>query len=107
MIPNLHLISDLTAGSTSPKNLILINQSVWDAQSHGTLPAAADENKSSRTQSVVPAGKGVAIPCSGECPKPFSEMAFIGIGMQHACIAHQSMSKGYSYIKLILSIDDN
>ena len=66
---------------------------------------------SSRTQSVVPAGSGVAIPSSGECPEPFSEMAFIGIGMrrdiQHTCIAYQSMSKGYSCRKQTLSIGNN
>ena len=62
-----------------------------------SFPATANENKSSGTQSVVPAGKGVAIPSSGECPEPFSETAFIRIGMcrgiQHTCIAYQSMSK--------------
>ena len=84
---------------------------MWDAPSFGALLAATEENKSSRTQSVVPVGKGVAIPSSGECPKPFSERAFIGIGMcrdiQHICIAHQSMSKSYSCRKQILSIDNN
>ena len=49
---------------------------------------------------------------SGEYPESFSETAFIGISMcrdiQHTCIAHQSISKGYSYKKkLILSVDDN
>ena len=84
---------------------------LWDAPSRGTLQAIAEKKKSSWTQSVVLVGKGVAIPFSGECPEPFSEMAFIGIGrcrdIQPTSIAHQSMSKGYSYIKLILSIDDN
>ena len=28
-------------------------------------------------------------------------------GMQHACKAHQSMSKDHSYIKQMLSIDNN
>ena len=55
--------------------------------------------------------EGLVIPSSGERPEPFSKMAFIGIGIcrgiQHACIAHQSMSKGYSYKKQILSIDNN
>ena len=70
---------------------------VWDAESCGALPASVDENKSSWIQSVVPAGKGVAIPSSGECPEPSSETTFIRIGMcrgiQHTCIAYQSMSK--------------
>ena len=84
---------------------------MWDAPSCRALPAAVDENNSSCTQSAVPAGKGVATPSSGECPKPFSETAFIGISrcrnIQHTYIAHQSMSKGYSYFKkLILSVDD-
>ena len=64
------------------------------------LPATEDEAELPWTQSVVLAGKGVAIPSSGECPESFSEIAFIGIGMcrgiQHAFIAHQSMPKGYS-----------
>ena len=55
-------------------------------------------------------GEEVVIPSSEECPEPFSKMAFIGISMcrgtQHACIAHQSMSKGYSYRKQI-TIDNN
>ena len=38
-------------------------------------------------------------------------MAFIRIsmcrGIEHACIAHQLMSKGYSYRKQVLSIDNN
>ena len=76
-----------------------------------SFPATANENKSSGTQSVVPAGKGVAIPSSGECPKPLFEMAFIGIGMhrgiQYACKAHQSKSKGHGYRKQILSIHNN
>ena len=59
------------------------------------------------TRSVVP----VVIPSSGECPESFSKMAFIGIGIrrgiQYACEAHQSTSKGYSYRKQILSIDNN
>ena len=73
---------------------------MWDAESCGDLPASVDENKSSWIQSVVPAGKGVAIPSSGECPEPSSEMAFIGISMcrgrQHGCIAHQIITKCYS-----------
>ena len=52
---------------------------------------------------IVPVGKGMAISSSGECPKPFSQTVFIGNGMcryiQHTCIAHQSMSKGYSHTK--------
>ena len=56
-------------------------------------------------------GKGLAILSSGQCPQPFSERAFIGIsmcrGIQHACIAHQSMSEDYSYRKHTLSIDNN
>ena len=88
----------------------LINK-LWEALSHGALRVSADENKLSQTQSVVLPGKGVVIPSSRECPEPFYEMAFIGISMcrdiQHTCIAHQSMSKVYSYKKLILSIDDN
>ena len=56
--------------------------------------------ESSWTQSVVPSGKGVAIPSSGECPKPFSKMAFIAIrvckGIHYACIAHQTMPEGCS-----------
>ena len=55
--------------------------------------------------------KGVAISSSGECLRPFSEMAFIEISMcrgtQHTCIAHQSMSTGYSDRKQILFIDNN
>ena len=83
---------------------------MWEALSPGALPAT-EENELSWTQSLVPAGKGVAIPCSGECPEPFSEMAFIGIGMrrgvQYAYNAHWSMSQGYSYRKQTLSIDTN
>lgn len=45
------------------------------------LPQMADKNKSSRTQSVVPVGKGVVIPSTGECLEPFSETSFIGNGM--------------------------
>ena len=49
---------------------------------------------------VVLEGKGLVIPSSRECRKPFSEMAFTGMGMcrgiQRASIAHQSMPKGYS-----------
>ena len=59
-----------------------------EAPSHGVLPATSDENKLSQTQSVVPAGKGVVIPSSGECPKPFSKMAFIGIVM---CSIHAQL----------------
>ena len=67
--------------------------------------------ESSWTQSVVLEGKGVVIPSTGESLKPFSETAFIGIsmcrGIQQACKAHHSMSKGHSYRKQILSIDNN
>ena len=42
-------------------------------------PQWMKRKESSWTQSVVPAGKGVAIPSSGEYPKPFSKMAFIGM----------------------------
>ena len=67
-------------------------------------------NKSSWTLFFL-GGKRVAIPSSGECPKPFSEMAFIEIrmfrGIQYARKAHQSMSKGHSYRKQILCIDNN
>ena len=84
---------------------------MWDAPSCGTLQATMEENESSQTQSVVLMGKGVVIPSSGACPKPFSQTAFIWIGMhrgiQYACKAHQSMSKGHSYRKQILSIDNN
>ena len=58
-------------------------------------------------------GKGVANPSSGECPKPFYKTAFIRIsmrrGIQHTCIAYQSMSERlYSQKKKVtLSIDDN
>ena len=56
-------------------------------------------------------GKGMAILCSGECIESFPEMAFIEIsmcrGIQHTCIAHWSMSKGYGYRKHTLSIDSN
>ena len=55
--------------------------------------------------------KGVAIPSSGKCPEPFSQMAFIGNGMcrciHHTWVAHQSMSKGHSNTKQVLSIDNN
>lgn len=44
---------------------------VWDAPSYGALLVAADENNSSQTQPVVPAGKRVVIPFSGESPEPF------------------------------------
>ena len=67
-------------------------------------------NELSWTQSV-PVGKRVAIPFSGECPEPFSKMAFIGIGMgrsiQYACKAHQSMSKCHSYRKQISFIGNS
>ena len=80
---------------------------LWGTLSHRALPAAVDENKLPQTQSVL-VGKGVAIPSSGKCPDPFSEMAFIGIGMcrgiQYAFKAHQSMFKGHSYRKQILFI---
>ena len=49
------------------------------------------KNKLPWTQSVVLTGKGVVIPSSGESPKPFSEMAFIGI----------CMHRGIQYAKLI------
>ena len=50
---------------------------------------------------AVLGGKWVAIPSGGECPEPFSQMAFIGNVMCRCitCIAHQSMSKGYSHSK--------
>ena len=52
---------------------------------------------------VVWVGKEVAIPSSGECPKLFSQMAFIRNGMcrglQHTCIPNQSISKYYSHTK--------
>lgn len=51
-------------------------------------------------QSVVPVGKGVVIPSSGDCLEAFSEMAIIVLGMrwviQHTCIAYQC-PKGYSH----------
>ena len=79
---------------------------VWDAPSHRALPAVVDENESSRTQSIALVGKGVVIPSIGECTEPFSETAFIGIsmhrGIQYACKADQSMSKGHSYRKHII-----
>ena len=51
---------------------------LWDAPSRRALPAAAGENKSSRPQSVVLVGNGVAIPSSGECPEPFSKRLLLG-----------------------------
>ena len=76
---------------------------IWDTPSRGVLPDSVDENESSWTHSVVPAGKGVAIPSSGECPEPFSDMAFIRVwkcrGIQHMCIAYQSMSNKAIVIK--------
>ena len=52
---------------------------------------------------LAPEGKGVAIPSSEECPEPFSDMAFIRVGkcrgIQHMCIAYQSMSNKATVIK--------
>ena len=52
---------------------------------------------------VALVGKVVAIPSSGECPKPFSDTAFIRVGkcrgIQHTCIAYQSMSNKAIVIK--------
>ena len=77
--------------------------SVGDAPSSRALPAAADENKSSWTESCCSRGKGGGNSLTGERPGPFSQTAFIGNGMcrctQHTCIAHQSMSEGCSHIK--------
>ena len=56
-----------------------------------------------RCNLVAPLGKGVAILSSGECPEPFSDIAFIrvgkGRGIQHMCIAYQSMSNKATVIK--------
>ena len=59
-----------------------------DAPSHRALPAVVDENESSRTQSIALVGKGVVIPSIGECTEPFSETAFIGIGMCRTQVAN-------------------
>ena len=83
----------LGGGSNVGKISVSNHSSLWSAPCHG-------ENELSRTPSVVPAGK---IPFSGECPKPFCKTAFTGIdkcrNMQHTPMAHQSVSKGYSYEK--------
>ena len=116
-LPPLHLIysgeTEAESHSIPPHPSIhsqTMTARVWGAPSRRALLATVDENKSSQTQSVVPVGKGVAIPSSGECPEPFSKTAFIGIvvcrDIRHTCIAHQSLSKGYSY-KNILFTDDN
>ena len=99
-----------------------VNSWIWEATmlfgmglllEQNPLPPSSPSrgwNESFWTQSV-PGEKGVVIPSSGECPEPFSETAFIGIGMcrgvQHTCMAYQSMSKGYSCRKQILSTDNN
>ena len=68
---------------------------MWDAPSCRALPAAADENESSRTQSVVLVGKGVAIPSCGECLQPFLKTAFIevctGVYSVHAKLVNQCL----------------
>ena len=88
----------------------MVKKHGWDAPSLGALPVVTkDENEWSQTQSVVPAGKGVAIPSSGECPEPFSEMALIGIGIrrgrQCACKAHQCLKAIVT--ENIVSTDNN
>ena len=57
---------------------------------------------------AAPAGKGVVIPFSGEHPKPFSQMTFIGNGMCR-CIQHTSINvkKAIVIQKQVLSIDNN
>ena len=80
------------------------NYVLWSSPSLGW-------NESSSTQSVVLVGKRVTIPSSGEYPEPFSETAFMGIGMrrgiQYAHWAHQSTSKDHGYSKQILFIGNS
>ena len=56
------------------------------------LPATEDEAELPWTQSVVLAGKGVAIPSSGESPEPFSFSVGLGSAAGYSARAWLSIS---------------
>ena len=62
--------------SNRKQKYIIVWEELHPAESSRPLQMV---NKSSQVQSCCPAGKGVVIPSSGECPESFSQMALLGM----------------------------